>query len=114
MISTKGFKSKLDAIDEYIRKLKQLSVELDFGVIVLSQINRGNKDNPNMSGFKGCGTIEEHCDSALILQWDMDTMEYTIRVEKQRHGEVGEIKVRFLPEYSRFEDIVEIPKDYVK
>jgi len=40
-----------------------------------------------------------------MLEWNWEKEEYKIEVAKQRHGEVGKnVYVRFLPEYSRFED----------
>lgn len=105
MIATRGFKSKLEAIEEYVRRLKQLSSENDFGVILISQVNRGGIDNPNMSHYKWAGVLEEHSDTCLTLKWDWEKDEYIVSIDKQRHGTVGEVKLRFLPQFSRFEDL---------
>ena len=112
MISTQGYKSKVDAIEEFVRKLKELSVLLNFGTILVSQINRSNKDTPNMAGYKWAGVLEEHSDTCLTLQWIVEEGKYMIDVEKQRHGEVGKLRVKFLPQYSLFEDFIEMPRDF--
>lgn len=118
MISTYGYRNKLDAIEEYIRKIKQLSIEMNFGTILISQINRTNKDNPNMSGFKWSGSLEETSDTALTLKWDWSDVvssRYFINVEKQRHGEVKNgVEVNFIPEYSDFQDIHRRPNPQVE
>ena len=105
MISTKGFKGgKLEAIEEYIRRLKQLATEYDMGAIVLSQLNRSAEDNPSMSKLKWAGVLEEHSDTVLLLEWNWEKNEYLVRIAKQRHGVVGNLRVDFQPQYSKFSD----------
>lgn len=110
LVSAQGYKSKREAIDEYLRSLKQLTQEMNFGAVVLSQINRMEKDNPSMSGFKESGTLEEHPDSCLVLYWNFESDEYKIMVQKQRHGCTGNVQVKFLPQFSCFEDYIYAPK----
>jgi len=109
MISIKGFRSKLDAIEEYVRKIKELSKINNFGVILISQINRGGADNPTMDKLKHAGVLEEHPENVLTLNWKYEDgrYKYEASVEKQRHGETGKAELRFLPRFSSFEDIRE-------
>lgn len=106
MISVKGFHSKLEAIEEYVRMLKQLSIQMNFGVILLSQLNRMAKDDTSMIHFKWAGVLEECADSCLTVKWEWtreDPRKYIVNVEKQRHGEVKNgIIIDFYPEYSDF------------
>ena len=104
MISTQGYRSKLDAIEEYIRKLKQLSLEYNFGAIVLSQLNRTAEGDPSMSKLKWAGVLEEHSDTVILLNWKWEVNEFHINIAKQRHGECGSTVVKFKPEFSKFID----------
>jgi replicative DNA helicase len=105
MISTKGFRGgKLEAIEEYIRKIKQLANEYDMGAVVLSQLNRSAEGDARMSKLKWAGVLEEHSDTVILLEWNWEKDEYLIRIEKQRHGMVGNLRVDFKPQYSKFAD----------
>lgn len=105
MVSSKGYRSKLEAIDEYVRKLKELSKVLNFGGVIVSQVNREGVGGMGLEHLKGSGTLEEHPDTVLLMEWDWDKKEYWIRVEKQRHGECGKVEVNYEPEYYTFTDI---------
>lgn len=108
------YNSKLDAISEYVRALKQLAVEYNMAVVVLSQINRGVKERkdrrPLLEELKGSGTLEEHADSVTLLYWpyrNEDNVEdptlYEVDVAKQRHGPTQKCELRFLPQHFRIE-----------
>ena len=105
MVSSKGFRSKLDAIEEYVRKFKQLSNEMNFGAILVSQINRDGEGKMTMANLKGAGVLEEHSDTVILLQWDWNANEYEVRVDKQRHGEVKTVHIGFQPEFFKFSDL---------
>ena len=111
MISAAGFRTKLDAIESYVRRIKQLSMELNFGIILLSQINRGGAADPSMSSYKGAGILEEHSDVCIVLIWNWEEGEFHVTVEKNRHGKTGKFRDEFEPQYSRFRDYVSTPKD---
>lgn len=106
MISTRGHKSKLEAVEEYVRKLKQLSTERNMGIVLLSQLNRESADvsRPLMHTLKWAGVLEEHSDCVILLHWVNEGGEYKLFVSKQRHGEVGELKLIFQPQYYLFSD----------
>lgn len=108
MISTKGYRNKLDAIEEYVQRIKQLANQRNMGVVLISQINRaGEHGEMSMANLKWAGVLEEHSDSVVILEWIRKKDKYKVRVEKQRHGTTGELSsIRFVPEYFRFEDVV--------
>ena len=108
MISTKGFRSKLDAIEEYIRRIKELSVEYNFGAIVISQVNRTGTDGAEMQHLKWAGVLEEHADTVCMLRWDwsiQDPKKFIVDIKKQRHGETKNgIILDFTPQYSLFSE----------
>ena len=107
MISTKGFRSKVDAIEEYVRKFAELAITNNFGAVLISQINRSGVDEPTMSKFKWAGVLEEHSRQCLILSYDKIKGVYKINVEKNSFGQTGEFEVKFEPEYSSFRDLTE-------
>jgi replicative DNA helicase len=105
MISIRGYKSKLEAIEEYVRKFKELCKVLDMGGILISQINRqGVGEDMSMHHLKSAGCLEEHPDTVILLDWNKIKDEYQIRVEKQRHGEVKTVNVDYVPEHFKFSD----------
>jgi len=114
MISAQGYQSKTIAIEEYIRKLKQLTMDMNLGAIVLSQINRSGVDNPDMSKLKWAGVLEEHPDTVVTLKWDWQGGKdiYNVHIEKQRHGEVKNVEVKFIPQYSKFRDLSKDEQHY--
>lgn len=107
MISTKGFRSKVDAIEEYVRKFAELAITQNFGAILISQINRSGVDEPTMSKFKWAGVLEEHSATCLVLSYNKEKGTYVVHIEKQRHGTTGEFQVKFQPEYSKFRDLTD-------
>lgn len=117
MISSIGFRSKLEAIENYVQQFKLLSKHKNFCGILVSQINRDGADKPDMNKLKGSGVLEEHPDTVMTLKWDWsnkDNPRYVANVEKQRHGVVrNNIDLQFQPEYSKFSN-AEKPSDYSK
>jgi replicative DNA helicase len=104
MVSVRKFKSKIEAIDEYVRKFKELCKTLNMGGVLVSQINREGEGSPSLSTLKGSGTLEEHPDAVILIDWDKKNDIYKIKIEKQRHGECGEVLVDFVKENFRFRD----------
>jgi len=113
MISTKGYKSKVDAIEEYVRKLTELGITQNFGVIILSQINRSGEDEPTMSKYKWAGVLEEHPANCIVLNYNKKKGTYKVQIEKQRHGEIKDIQVKFEPQFSSFRELTEDEKSYL-
>ena len=104
-------------VAEASRGLKSLAKELDVPVLVLSQLNRSSeKENrvPRLSDLRESGSIEQDADVVLMLaqtredrekgdsQVARDSME--LIVAKQRNGPVGELKLTFLRDITRFEN----------
>jgi hypothetical protein len=102
-------------VAEASRGLKALAKELEVPVLVLSQLNRASeKDNrtPKLSDLRESGSIEQDADVVLMLARPKDADEKfqvaadsaELIVAKQRNGPVGELKLTFLRDITRFEN----------
>ena len=102
-------------VAEASRGLKALAKELDVPVLVLSQLNRSSeKDNrtPKLSDLRESGSIEQDADVVLMLARPRDADEKfqvaadsaELIVAKQRNGPVGELRLTFLRDITRFEN----------
>lgn len=114
-----GFRSKRDAIDEYIKKLREFAMDRNFCVIVGCQINRDahkNKNNtvapPRLWQLKEAGELEEHTDMAFLLHYPFfytreseDLGKYYIDVAKNREGRTGSFECVFEPEFYKFKEV---------
>jgi replicative DNA helicase len=102
-------------VAEASRGLKALAKELDLPVIVLSQLNRSSeKENraPKLADLRESGSIEQDADVVLMLSRPKDADEKfqvatdsaELVVAKQRNGPVGELRLTFLRDITRFEN----------
>lgn len=117
LIALEGGLQRYDAIAEYMRGLKELSIRCDMAIVVCSQINRESAKNegrrPKLSNLKGSGAIEELADCVIMCWWEElgkenrpEGYKYWFLVEKQRHGPPGQmIPVRFIPEQLSFVNV---------
>lgn len=105
-------------IAEISRGIKGLAKELKVPVIVLSQLNRDSekeKRQPKLSDLRESGSIEQDADVVLLLARPKDAGDdfsvaadkADLIIAKQRAGPVGEIKLNFLREITRFENYTE-------
>ena len=107
-----------ETIDEYIRHLREMAIEHNFAAIIVSQINRegaqGDDAEPAIHQLKGSGYIEELCDKIVLCHWPWwnnkknDKNQYRFILAKNRTGITGTINLRYVPEFFKFEDAVEI------
>lgn len=119
MAPTNASTPREQQVAEASRGLKALAKELNVPVIVLSQLNRASeKDNrpPRLSDLRESGAIEQDADVVLMLsrprddgddryQTAGDTVELV--VAKQRNGPVGNLKLTFLRDITRFENYIQ-------
>ncbi len=105
-------------VSEISRGLKALAKELDVPVLVLSQLNRSaEKENrtPKLSDLRESGSIEQDADVVMMLARPKDADEKfqvaadsaELIVAKQRNGPVGELKLTFLRDITRFENFTQ-------
>jgi replicative DNA helicase len=108
-------------ISHISRSLKALAKELNIPVIALAQLNRAVEARPDkrpqLSDLRESGSIEQDADVVMFL----NRPEYygilkdengnsnegvaEVIIGKQRNGPVGQIRLAFIKEYARFENL---------
>jgi replicative DNA helicase len=117
-----SMESRQQEISEISRSLKALAKELNVPVVALSQLSRAVEARqardfkPQLSDLRESGALEQDADVILFLyrqsqyKEDLSPDERNIAeviIGKQRNGPVGTVRVVFLPQYARFENIAE-------
>ncbi len=108
--------SRQQEISQISRSLKLLAKELNVPVIAVSQLSRAvesrHDKRPQLSDLRESGSIEQDADLVLLLmreEYYNPTEENQgvaeIIVAKQRNGPTGTIKLAFIKEYARFENL---------
>ncbi len=113
--------SREQEISTISRSLKTLAKELNVPVIALSQLNRAvetrTDKRPQLSDLRESGSIEQDADVVIFLTRpeyygitqfaDGESTEgiAEVIVAKQRNGPTGEVKLKFIKNYARFENL---------
>ena len=108
--------SRQQEISDISRSLKALARELNIPVLAISQLSRAVESRtdhrPQLSDLRESGAIEQDADVvALILREEYynptpDNQGVAdVIIAKQRNGPVGTLKLAFIKEYTRFENL---------
>ena len=111
--------SRQEQITEISRGIKALARELSIPVVTAAQLNRGPGDRdahrPRMSDLRESGSIEQDADVVMLLHCEdyyhrgepdyMPTNITELIIAKQRNGPTGTVKLTFLPQCTRFENL---------
>ena len=108
--------SRQQEISEISRGLKALAKELRVPVLALSQLSRAvesrSERRPLLSDLRESGAIEQDADLVLFIyreehykRTDDNEGLGEVIIGKQRNGPVGVVKVAFIAEYTRFENL---------
>lgn len=119
--------NRVQEISYITRSLKGLARELKIPVIAVSQLSRASEmrttHRPQLSDLRDSGSIEQDADLVVFIyredyyyptedDWlrTFPDKEYpagiaNVIIAKHRNGPVGEIPLRFVPRFSRFENI---------
>lgn len=103
-------KATYDQVAEISKSLKALARELQIPVVALSQVARDAEgEEPKLNQIRGSGAVEQDADVVMFLHRDRlkeetAAQEAKIILAKQRNGATGDIKIMFIPSYSKFEN----------
>jgi len=114
-----NMENRQQEISEISRCLKALARELHVPVVAISQLSRAVESRtdhrPQLSDLRESGAIEQDADVVVLIlreEYYNPTSENQgiaeINIAKQRNGPVGSLKLTFIKEYTRFENIIRV------
>jgi replicative DNA helicase len=118
------FENRQQELTGISRSLKGLAKELEVPILILSQLSRAPDaradHRPQLSDLRESGALEQDADVVMFIYRedrykgpeDEDTGEAEIIIAKQRNGPVGTVKLAFISDYTRFENLERGGGDY--
>jgi len=116
--SKKQFENRTQEVSAISRGLKALAKELGVPVVALSQLSRGSEQRtgdkkPLLSDLRESGSIEQDADVVAFIHreeyYDRENEDIKgqaeIIIAKQRNGPTGSVKLAYLSDYTRFENL---------
>ena len=111
--------NRVQEISGISRGLKGLAKELEIPIIALSQLSRAPEQRqgdhrPQLSDLRESGSIEQDADVVMFIyreevyKRDEDNEgKADLIISKQRNGPIGTVKLAFLKQYTKFENLLE-------
>jgi replicative DNA helicase len=111
--------NRVQEISGISRGLKALAKELEVPVIALSQLSRAPEQRqgdhrPQLSDLRESGSIEQDADVVLFIyreevykRDEENEGKADLIISKQRNGPIGIVKLAFLKQYTKFENLLE-------
>jgi replicative DNA helicase len=116
--SQKKFENRTQEVSSISRGLKALAKELSVPVVALSQLSRGSEQRtgdkkPLLSDLRESGSIEQDADVVAFIHreeyYDRENEDIKgqaeIIIAKQRNGPTGSVKLAYLADFTRFENL---------
>jgi replicative DNA helicase len=110
------FENRTQEIANISRSLKGLAKEIDVPIVALSQLSRAPEargdHRPQLSDLRESGALEQDADVVVFIYREEEYNETPdnrgiaeLIIGKQRNGPTGTIKMAFIKEYTRFENL---------
>jgi replicative DNA helicase len=112
------FENRTQEVSAVSRGLKALAKEMKVPVVALSQLSRGSEQRagdkkPLLSDLRESGSIEQDADVVAFIHreeyYDRENEDVKgqaeIIVAKQRNGPTGSVKLAYIADYTRFENL---------
>jgi len=112
LIKNQGrFNSREQEVADITRTLKLLSLELKIPIVGLCQLNRNaTKSEPMLADLRESGAIEQDADNVIFLYQEKEQegniVDVTLKVAKQRAGEIGKVYLKFNKGNSEFKGVI--------
>lgn len=111
LIGTENPNAKVfESQSEVSKSLKALARELGIPIVALCQVTReAEGEKPSLNQLRGSGSIEQDADVVMFLhrtrlEEQVPAQEAELIVAKQRNGSTGNVKLTYLPPYTKFEN----------
>ncbi len=118
-----GADNRQQEISEISRALKALGRELSVPIIAVSQLSRAVEQRadhrPQLSDLRESGAIEQDADLVMLLlredyynpNAEDKRGQAELIIAKQRNGPTGSVRLAFISEYTRFENLAKREED---
>ena len=112
LIKNKGkFKNREQEVADITRTLKLLSLDLKIPIIGICQLNRNaTRQEPSLADLRESGAIEQDADNVIFLYQEKEQedsiVDITVKIAKQRAGEVGKVYMKFNKPNSEFKGVM--------